>query len=358
MNLKKLNVGLVSNSTVKNIYINKEDLRRLESFANFSWVEFNEQSSWDESPQTSESNIQKLVKFSKNLDAIIICHGSPKIDYQIIKECNNLKFIGELEGDRFAQRIDLDDAFSNNIIVVDTTHGSSYPVAEWALGMILIALRNAGGHFRKLSRKIEWGSEFQRETEKLFLWNEELSGKTVGMIGAGYIARRLCELLKPFNVKIYAHDPYIPPEIASSLDFTLTSLDKVLSTTDVIVCLAPLTPTTKGLIAKKQLELIRSGSVFVNVSRGAIVDSNALINRLKKNDIVASLDVFDPEPIPVDSEIRTLENVFLSPHIAGTTLKSRERFFTEMVDELWRFFEGHQTLHSFNERTIANRKGL
>ena len=87
------------------------------------------------------------------------------------------------------------------------------------------------------------------------------------MIGAGYIARRLCELLKPFNVKIYVHDPYIPPEIASSLDFTLTSLDKVLSTTDVIVCLAPLTPSTKGLIAKKQLELIRSGSVFVNVSQ-------------------------------------------------------------------------------------------
>ena len=82
------------------------------------------------------------------------------------------------------------------------------------------------------------------------------------------------------------------------------------------------------MIGRRELDLIPSNSVFVNVSRGAVVDSDALIARLKRGDIVAGLDVFDPEPIPVDSEIIGLPNTFLSPHIAGVTLASRHRFFS------------------------------
>ena len=177
------------------------------------------------------------------------------------------------------------------------------------------------------------------------------------MIGLGYIGRKLSEFLKPFNVDIYAHDPYVPLEIASFLDITLTSLENVMAIPDVVVCLAPLTPSTEGLLGTKELNLIKSGAVFVNVSRGKIVDSDALIKRLEVKDIVACLDVFDPEPVPVDSEIRAMENVFLSPHIAGTTLNTRREFFSEMIKELSRFHSGHINLHSFNQRIIANRSG-
>ena len=154
------------------------------------------------------------------------------------------------------------------------------------------------------------------------------------MIGAGYIARRLIELLKPFDVKLLVHDPYVQPELASSLGFTLTSLDAVLSKTDVIVCLAPLTPSTRGMLGPNEINSMKPGSVLVNVSRGPIVDSDALIERLEIGDITACLDVFDQEPVPVGSRIRQLPNVFLSPHIAGTTERSRTRFFEEMVSEL------------------------
>ena len=127
-----------------------------------------------------------------------------------------------------------------------------------------------------------------------------------------------------------------------------TSLENVLSGSDVIVCLAPITPATKGMIGRRELDMIRPNSVFVNVSRGAIVDSDALINRLKRGDIVRRLDVFDPEPIPPDSEIIRLPNTFLSPHIAGVTLASNQRFFTLMVDELERFFRGDEPLFQLN----------
>jgi len=240
---------------------------------------------------------------------------------------------------------------------VDTTHGSSYPVSEWALGLMLIGLRSAGAHFRRLIAGEEWGTPEQRDTATEFANNDELTGRTVGLIGAGYIGRRLIELLKPFRVEILAHDPYLSSELASSLGFTLTSLDKVLSVPDVVVCLVPLTPGTKGMIGKHEISRLKPGSVFVNVSRGAVVDSEALIERLEIDDITACLDVFDPEPIPVDSRIRDLPNVFLSPHIAGTTKRSRTRFFEEMVSELDRHFSGHETQHNLTAKTLANRRG-
>jgi phosphoglycerate dehydrogenase-like enzyme len=136
-----------------------------------------------------------------------------------------------------------------------------------------------------------------------------------------------------------------------------TSLEKILSESDVIACLAPLTPATQGMIGQRELDMIAPNSVFVNVSRGAIVDSDALITRLKRGDIVAGLDVFDPEPIPPDSEIIGLPNVFLTPHIAGVTASSYPRFFTLMVDELDRFFRGFDPLYELSPRSLANRMG-
>ena len=130
-----------------------------------------------------------------------------------------------------------------------------------------------------------------------------------------------------------------------------------MSKCDVIVCLAPLTPGTHGMIGARELNLIPSGAVLVNVSRGAIIDSQALITRLKRGDIVAGLDVFDPEPVPSDSEIIQLPNVFLSPHIGGLTGDDHPHFFRLMVDELERFFSGHDTWFDLTPRSAANRKG-
>ena len=137
----------------------------------------------------------------------------------------------------------------------------------------------------------------------------------------------------------------------------MTSLDLVLSEPDVVVCLAPLTPRTRGMLGRDEIYRIRSGGVFVNVSRGAIVDSTALIERLEVGDLTACLDVFDPEPVPTASRIRQLPNVFLSPHIAGTSPRSRTRFFEEMVSELERHFSGHETFHNLTAKTLANRRG-
>lgn len=349
-------VGLASNRHVREQYIDPQDLARLGAFADFHWAEFNEPSSWDEPPPLDPGVEERLIAFARGLDALVVCHGAPRVTGRVLDASARPRIVGELEGDRFARRIDVEAAAARGVRAVDTTHGSSYPVSEWALALMLIGLRNAGAHFRRLISHQPAPGFDERGTDPGYQ-RGELAGKRVGLLGCGHIGRRLLEYLKPFQVEVLVHDPYIPREVADIYDFTLTSLEKVLSGPDVVVCLAPLTPRTRGMLGARELALLRPGAVFVNVSRGAIVHSDALIARLRQGDIIAALDVFDPEPIPVDSPIRDLENVFLTPHIAGVTLASRKRFFSLMVDELQRFFAGHETRHDLTPRTMANRRG-
>jgi phosphoglycerate dehydrogenase-like enzyme len=336
--------------------VTEPELERLRRIADFRYGEFDRPTSWDEPPPPDAETDRRLIEFIGDADALIVCHGSPRITGEIMDASPNLAFIGELEGDRFARRIDVEAAWERGIRTVDTTNGSSYGVAEWALAMAMIGLRNAGALFRQIviDRKASFHPDFFSDPG---YQRGELSGKTVGLIGCGIIGRRLLELLQAFHVKVYVHDPYVPRELADIYDVTLTSLDNVLSLADVVICLAPITPATRGMLGAREFDLMREDAVFVNVSRGAIVQTDALIAKLRQGKLIASLDVFDPEPIPVDSPVRDLPNVFLTPHIAGVNAAGGPRFFKIMVDELERFFGGHETRYDLLPRTIANRTG-
>lgn len=341
----------VCNQNVREIYLAPAELERLSRFADWDWLPSEGAANFG--PVTDRAAIERLLERIGDVDGLVVCHGSPRIDAEILDHAPRLRIVGELEGDRFAYRIDVEEAWKRGIRTVDTTNGSSYPVSEWALGLILISLRNAGEHFRHMIQP----ETYRRPHDEFGIRHGELFGKKVGLIGCGHIGRRLINFLKPFHCDIRVHDPYIPKEVPDIMGFLLTSLDHVLSDSDAVVCLAPLTPQTKGLIGQRELDLLPSGSVFVNVSRGPIVDSDALVERLRRGDIVAGLDVFNPEPIPAEHPIKTLPNVFLSPHIAGVTAASRVHFTELMVDELDRFFHGHETLFDLLPRTLANRRG-
>jgi phosphoglycerate dehydrogenase-like enzyme len=349
-------VVLASNRQAMEQDVTEPDLARLRAFADFRFVELDRPTSWDEPPPPDAAADRALIEAARDADAIVVCHGAPRVTGEIMDACPGVRFIGELEGDRFARRIDTEAAWQRGVRTVDTTNGSSYGVSEWALAMALIGLRNAGMWFRRIivDRQEQFYPEFLSDRG---FRGGELTGKRVGLIGCGIIGRRLLELLQPFRCDIYIHDPYVPRELADAYDVTFTTLDNVLSIPDVIICLAPITPATRGMIGQRELDLIRDDAVFVNVSRGAIVQTDALERTLRTGRIVACLDVFDPEPIPVDSPVRDLPNVFLTPHIAGVNAAGGPRFFRIMVDELERFFGGHETRYDLLPRTIANRTG-
>ncbi|MFN8446736.1 MAG: hydroxyacid dehydrogenase [Caldilineaceae bacterium] len=343
---------LAFSQQVRQGFIDPAELQRLESFADWSWLacEGGGRTYFraEDDPATSASLRAEI----HNATGLIVCHGAPLIDSAILEAAPNLRIIGELEGDRFAGRIDLDAAWARNIRTVDVTNGSSYPVAEWALGLILLSMHNGAAHFRKILH-----GQTAPDPVASALMPGLLTGKRVGLIGCGHMGRRLIQLLRPFQTEIWVHDPYLPREMAEALGFVQTSLDNLLSHADVVVCLVPITPRTQGMLGEREFNLMRAGAVFINVSRGAVVDSKALIARLKRGDLIAALDVFDPEPIPPESEIIQLPNVFLSPHIGGHGGGSYPPFFSLMVDELERFFAGHETHFDLTPRAKANRTG-
>lgn len=287
------------------------------------------------------------------VDALIVCHGSPRVTGDLMDAAPRLRLVGELEGDRFSYRIDAEAAWERGIRTVDTTNGSSYPVAEYALALIILSLRNAAAHFRHMIEPVTYNAG---DLQSSFPPGE-LYGTSVGLIGCGHIGRRLIKFLKAFECPIMVYDPYISKDVADALGFLPTTLEHVLSDNDAVVSLVPHTPRTEGMLGAAQLELLRPGSVFVNVSRGKVVDSAALVARLRRGDICAGIDVFDPEPVPGDHPIKTLPNVFLTPHIASLQQRHAGRFFSIMVDELERFFAGHETLYDLTPKTLADREG-
>lgn len=352
----KPRVLICCNADVREHYVVGPSLDRLAALADWEWLPSEGQSRrpgvWG-GPSEDPEEVRQLREAVAHADALVVCHGSPCVDGAVMDAAPPLRFIGELEGDRFGNRIDVEEALRRGIRVVDTTHGSSLPVAEWALGLMLIGLRNAA----KLYRDLIAGRAFEDRRSDSSFRVGELTGKAVGIIGFGHIGRRLTELLRPFRCRVLVYDPYMSKDVAVAMDVQPTSLRHVMADPDVVVCCAPLTPGTRRMIGARELDWLREDAVFVNVSRGAIVDPDALVERAKRGDVRVCLDVFDPEPIPTDSPIRQLPNVFLSPHIAGVTLASRQRFFDFMVDELERHFAGHETLFDLTPRVLANRRG-
>ena len=348
-------IALAANRGMLDGVLPSKGIERIRELGELRIGEFDRPGGYIDPPPPDAEADRKLIELVADASALIISMGAPRVTGEIMDACPNLRFIGELEGDRFANRIDVEAAWQRGIRTVDTTNGSSYGVSEWALTLMLIGLRNAGAQFRDVIGRGPWFHSVPWQ-DRTFT-PDELTGRKVGLIGCGIIARRLLQLLVPFHCDIHVYDPYVPKEFADIYDVTFTSLDNVLSRSDVVVCLAPITPATRGMIGARELALIRDGGVFVNVSRGQIVDSDALIAELRSERIVAALDVFDPEPIPEDSPIRDLPNVFVTAHTSAFTKSTRQRNVAIMADELGRFFAGDETRYDLLPRTIANRTG-
>jgi phosphoglycerate dehydrogenase-like enzyme len=343
MSAPRKRVGLSCNEDVRSRYIDPVDVARLETVADFEIRLFDMKHSDKVAVPRDAAAEAQLAQFAAPLDVLLVCHGTPYVSAEVLTAAPKLTLLGDLEGDRFSYHLDIAAAEERGLVVVDTSHGSSYPTAEWALGLALVCMRNAGYFFRRIiAHEPGWEVDYDFRRGPGYD-RAELTGKRVGMIGFGHLARRLTEFLRPFNVDIVAYDPYAPRELAIPYGIVYGPLEAVLDA-DVVFMLLPETPGTVGLLGPAELDLLRPGTVFVNVGRGKTVDSAALIARLKRGDIVAGLDVFDPEPLPRDSEIADLQNVFYSPHLAGVTEESRRRFFSLMVDECLRHFDGLEPL--------------
>ncbi|MCX7522534.1 hypothetical protein OSC27_09640 [Microbacterium sp. STN6] len=346
-----LRVGIACRPELRDQYLGAADLARLGRIAEISVADFDVPGdTWGRIPVIAEFE-DRLADFASDKHVLLVFHGAPRVTERVFAAAGELQVVGDIEGDRFAGRIDVAAAHAAGVLVVDTTHASSWPVAEWALALMLIGLRK-NAHFRQIIA----GRQMSQSEYRTNPPGRELTGKTVGLIGFGHIGWRLREFLVPFGCPIIAYDPYAPRELADAQGVDFGSLERVMGC-DVVVCLAPATPHTIGMIGERELALLRTDAVFINVSRGTVVDVGPLIARAARDDAWFGLDAHDPEPIAVDSPLRGMPNVFLSPHIAGVTEEAQPRFFSLMVDELERFASGLEPRAQITDRVVAGRGG-
>jgi phosphoglycerate dehydrogenase-like enzyme len=166
---------------------------------------------------------------------------------------------------------------------------------------------------------------------------EELTGKSVLLVGYGAIGKEIERMLAPFDVEVMrvARSARSEPEVHMA-----SELDSLLPRADVIVLILPSTAESRGLIGKRQLALLRQGTLLVNAARGPIVDTDALVDALNSGRIRAALDVTDPEPLPEGHPLWSCPNLLLTPHIGGSTPQFAPRALQVVAQELERYMKG------------------
>ncbi|MEM7455669.1 MAG: hydroxyacid dehydrogenase [Planctomycetota bacterium] len=189
----------------------------------------------------------------------------------------------------------------------------SNTVAECSLLLILAALRRVGNWSVDMRTRGLWKEGRHPDTLSLFK-------RKVGLHGLGAISRELVKLLKPFEVEIASYSPSVPEETFNQLDVRRAeTLEDLFSTSDVLVELAPGKPENYHLVGDELLSLLPPQAVFVNLGRGMVVDEDALVRASRERGLHIALDVYETEPLPADSPLRSLENITLLPHLGGPT---------------------------------------
>jgi len=203
--------------------------------------------------------------------------------------------------------IDLDSCTRAGTVLTITPDGSQKPVATAALTLLLSTMHNlvAKDH---LARRHGW-------SERLQGLGRGLNGKTIATIGLGNTATELFRLLTPFDVKRISYDPWKTQAEADLHNVRLVDLDELFSQADAVVVMAILTPETEHLVSAQRFNQMKQSAVLINISRGPIVDEQALIDALTSHTIAAAgLDVFETEPPALDNPLFALPNVTLAPH--------------------------------------------
>jgi phosphoglycerate dehydrogenase-like enzyme len=206
-------------------------------------------------------------------------------------------------------------------------------VAHYTVGLMLIALRQG---FYRMSVLRSGSKDYSQATPY-----RDLQGLTVGLFGLSRVGTLVIPLLRPFEAKVIAYDPYATPEKAVALGVELvTDLDELISRSDVLSLHAPVTEETKNVIDARRIALLRPGSVFINTARAALVDQDALFARAMTGEIQAYLDVTMPEPLPPDHPAWQSPHIFITPHIAGPTQQSLRRMADYAISEVERYLSG------------------
>ncbi|MCQ3812173.1 MAG: hydroxyacid dehydrogenase [Acidimicrobiia bacterium] len=275
---------------------------------------------------------------------VIVGHwGCPPLDEAMLDRTPRLGLFAYAAG---TVKMTLTDAvWDRSIRVTSGANANAEPVAEFTLAAILFAnkgvlWRRGPADFSALSDMgdHQWGNY----------------GRTVGIVGASLIGRRVIELLRAFpHLKVTLYDPFVTSEEAASLGVEKLDLDELCAGADVLTIHAPALPETMHLIGSTQLSALPDGATVINTARGPLIDHEALLPHLASGRLYAILDVTDPEPLSEDSPLLEMPNVWISPHLAGSQGTELARMTDNVIEEVRRWSAGEPALNEVTRDRLA-----
>ena len=239
--------------------------------------------------------------------------------------------------------VDLDKAAMYGIRVMRVPGYSPEAVAEHAMALALTANRRIHKAYVKVR---------ENDFSLSGLMGFNFYQKTAGIVGTGKIGAAMARICRGFGMKVIAFDPFVKQEDVKQ-DVTMVDLDTLMSTSDFVSIHLPVNDGTRGIISAEKLALMKKSAYLINNARAAVLDYDKLIDMLQKKEIQgAALDVYPIEPLPHDHPLLDLDNVVLTPHIAGCSLDPYDRSYTMLLEDLDRFFKNEEPKRIYNPDSL------
>jgi phosphoglycerate dehydrogenase-like enzyme len=279
--------------------------------------------------------IKNSTDFDHSDAQVLIVTTFTDVDRNLIDKMPNLKFV-QVASTGY-DRVDIEYLKSKGIMLSNIPTANKQSVAEHVIAMVLAFLKDLINLNEELKVHHRW---------PMLTGSRDLEGKIFGIVGMGMIGIQLAKRLLPFNVGIVYYDiRRLPPEEEEKYGLTYMDLPDLLRNSDIISIHLPLTEKTRKMFGEREFSLMKDGAIFINTARGEIVDERALIDAMKKKNIKVGIDVYEKEPPDFNSELFKMDDVIFSPHIAGVTVESQQRFLTETISNVLRYVQGLEPLY-------------
>ncbi|PKB71559.1 MAG: D-glycerate dehydrogenase [SAR202 cluster bacterium Io17-Chloro-G6] len=291
----------------------------------------------DDVPPTPE----QLRELLSDADGALI-NVMDRIDVPLLEAAPNLRVLSQVAVG--LDNIDIPEATKRGVLLGYTPGVLAKATADLAFALLLAAAR-------RVVESDKWvrGGNWKIAHHPMFWLGSEVNGSTLGIIGLGGIGLETAKRGLGFDMKVIYYSRTRKPDLEAEYGFEYAKMDQVLANSDFLSLHVPLTPETQHYIGEKQLKMMKASAILVNLSRGPVVDTKALYRALTKGWIAgAGLDVFDPEPIPADHPILSLDNVVVLPHIGSASNRSRREMCLLAARNLLAGLSGERLEHCVN----------
>lgn len=270
-------------------------------------------------------------------EVVVTAWGFPRLDEDMLAAAPRLRLVAHTGAS--VHFLVSDALFARGVRVTQAGAAMARPVAETALAFTLALLHQVHRFDHALRGGAFW------DEARTARPRHELAGTPVGVIGASRTGRAYIDMVTKLGAEVGVHDPVLSAADAARLGVTGQSLTTLLETSRIVAVHAPALPQTHHLLGADELRRMPDGAGLVNTARSWLVDQDALLAELRTGRIDAALDVYDEEPLPVDSPLRALPNVLLTPHQAGDAVEARHRAGEIVVAEIGRYLRSEPLQH-------------